>query len=189
MVKPRFVMIAGPNGAGKSTSARALLETSGQLIPMINADVIAEGLSGFSPESAAMKAGRIMVERIRELADAQQSFAVETTLASRSYASLISNKLKDHDTTLIFLHLRDVNTAIERVKHRVELGGHQIPETTIRKRYTLGLKNFFQMYRQLVDHWYFYDNSGTQPDLWALASEKQRSQSDSFINLEKQYGA
>lgn len=148
-------MIAGPHGAGKSTTAKALLEAGGGLIPLVNADTIAEGLSGFSPESAAVQAGRIMVERIHDLAEAGQSFAVETTLASRSYAALLKKLKPTYQTDLIFLYLNDPKVALERVKHRVQHGGHDIPDKTIFRRYGAGLRNFFRLYKPQVDLWFF----------------------------------
>jgi predicted ABC-type ATPase len=76
---PIVVVIAGPNGAGKSTSAPALLRDALGITTFVNADEIARGLSGFAPENVAMEAGRIMLERIYELAAQGADFAFETT--------------------------------------------------------------------------------------------------------------
>lgn len=179
----------GPQRCGKSTCAKALLETGGGLIPFVNADVIAEGLSGFSPEAAAVRAGRIMVERIEELAQAGQSFAVETTLASRSDVALQQKLKPAYQTDLIFLHLSDPKIAIDRVKHRVQNGGHNIPVKTIIKRYHMGIRNFFQLYKPRVDHWFFYDNSGMKSELWAWGSIDEHQRENKFVRLENQYGS
>ena len=80
--KPRVVIIAGPNGAGKTTAARELLHGALRVDEFVNADVIAQGLSAFQPERAAMQAGRVMLRRLDELAAASADFAFETTLAS-----------------------------------------------------------------------------------------------------------
>src|ERR1700722_18931783 len=83
--KPGVIVLAGPNGAGKTTSARTLLAETLSVMTFVNADVIAQGLSGFDPDSAAVEASRIMLERLRTLAAQRADFAFETTLAARSY--------------------------------------------------------------------------------------------------------
>ncbi len=65
---PDVIVIAGPNGAGKSTLAPALLRDTLQITEFVNADTIAEGLSAFAPETAAFDAGRVMLNRLSELA-------------------------------------------------------------------------------------------------------------------------
>src|SRR3989449_4315401 len=83
---PLVIAIAGPNGAGKSTTAPSLLRDALRVSEFVNADAIAGGLSAFRPESVAIPAGRVMLERMRQLAKARADFAFETTLASRSLA-------------------------------------------------------------------------------------------------------
>jgi predicted ABC-type ATPase len=90
---PNLVVIAGPNGAGKSTLAPALLHGLLGLDAFVNADVIARGLSGFDPDSAAIQAGRVMLQRLRELAEARADLAFETTLASRTFAPWIERQV------------------------------------------------------------------------------------------------
>lgn len=157
---PHVIIVAGPNGSGKSTAAPALLQNALQVDEFVNADVIAQGLSAFQPEKEAIRAGRIMLNRIHHLAEKGSNFAFETTPASRTFASWISKlKKDDYQFHLVFLWLKDVDLAVSRVKERVRLGGHSIPEETIRRRYHSGIKNFFNLYRPLSDHWKFYDNS------------------------------
>src|SRR5262245_60627896 len=69
-VAPNVVILGGPNGAGKSTVARAVLADELGLTEFVNADAIAQGLSGFDPDRVAFAAGRIMLERLHELAAA-----------------------------------------------------------------------------------------------------------------------
>lgn len=159
---PHLIIIAGPNGAGKSTAAPALLKEALQVDNFVNADVIAQGLCAYQPEKAAIQAGRIMLERIHTLANEKANFAFETTLASRTFAMWIP-KLQEqgYQFHLIFLWLQNADLAVFRVKERVKTGGHSVPEATIRRRYTVGLKNFFNLYRPLADSWQFYDNSNT----------------------------
>jgi predicted ABC-type ATPase len=166
---PLAVVIAGPNGAGKSTTAPRLLRDALAVSEFVNADAIAAGLSAFRPESVAMAAGRVMLARLGELAREHVSFAFETTLASRGFAAWL-----------------------ERVAERVGLGGHDVPESVIRRRFAAGLRNLFTLYLPLVDRWRELDNSEAtgprliasgraelepevmDPDAWRALLEKSR---------------
>ena len=161
---PNVVVIAGPNGAGKSTLAPALLRDTLNIPEYVNADTIAEGLSAFAPEDASFDAGRVMLGRLHDLAEERRSFAFETTLASRFYARWLSElkTTSDYRVSLIFLWLRDVDLAISRVAARVRLGGHSIPEETVRRRFDRGIKNLFELYIPIADAWQVY-NAGTEP--------------------------
>jgi len=157
---PHVIVIAGPNGAGKSTTAPMLLKGTLGVTEFVNADVIAQGLSAFQPERAAFHAGRVMLERLHYLAKERVDFAFETTLASRSFAPWIA-KLKQSGYTfhLVFLWLPSTDFAVARVAERVRMGGHHVPEETIRRRYNKGIENFFRLYRPLSVTWRLYDNS------------------------------
>ena len=121
---PSLVVIAGPNGAGKSTLAPALLNDTLEVTEFVNADVIARGLSGFAPETMAMAAGRLMLARIRALAEQRASFAFETTLASRSFSPWIRRLIdRGHRFHLVFLSLPSTAVAVQRVANRVRMGG------------------------------------------------------------------
>ena len=157
---PKVVVLAGPNGAGKSTAASRLLRGALGVTEFVNADVIARGLSGFSPERVAMEAGRVMLRRIKELAAKRESFAFETTLASRSFAPWLRDLVKSgYRFHLVFLWLPSAAAAVARVAERVSLGGHDVPVATVRRRYKAGLKNFFELYRSLSTTWQVIDNS------------------------------
>lgn len=160
---PDVIVIAGPNGAGKSTLAPALLRDTFRISEFVNADTIAEGLSAFAPEDASFDAGRVMLGRLHELAEEGKSFAFETTLASRFYAGWL-RRLKDtgYDVGVVFLWLRSVDIAIARVDARVKIGGHSIPEETIRRRFDRGIKNFFDLYLPIANSWRLF-NSGVSP--------------------------
>ena len=132
----------------------------------VNADLIAAGLSPFRPDSAAFQAGRLMLAEIARYATAGVSFGFETTLAGRSYARMIPRWRNDgYRVELIFLQLDCPETAIARVAERVRQGGHDVPEAVIRRRFHAGKKNFSDLYRELVDGWTLYDNSGERPGL------------------------
>ena len=126
----------------------------------VNADEIAKGLSPFNSEAVSFEAGRIMLHRIKELADQRVDFAIETTLATKSYRSLIEKvKQKGYSVTLIFFWLNSVELAKKRVAERVQHGGHNIPEDVVERRYRRGLENLSKIFLPLVDKWFIYNNS------------------------------
>src|SRR3989338_4414408 len=150
--RPHLIVIAGPNGAGKSTTAPSLLKGTLKVTEFVNAELIAQGLSGFKPEGAVFHAGRVMLERIHYLAKKRTDFAFETTLASKTFAPWIKNLRKTgYDFHLVFLWLPSENFAVARVAERIRMGGHDVPEETIRRRYHAGIKNFFRLYKPLAD--------------------------------------
>ncbi|OKH39331.1 Zeta toxin family protein [[Phormidium ambiguum] IAM M-71] len=171
---PNLIVIAGPNGAGKSTVAPALLQGTLRVNEFVNADAIAQGLSAFAPERVAFQAGRIMLERLEQLANQQVNFAFETTLASRTFAPWIANlQQTGYLFNLIFLWLPSAEMAIARVQQRVTQGGHNVPKETIQRRYEAGIRNFFELYRPLADSWFFYDNPNTANPRLLAAGEKE----------------
>lgn len=157
-------IIAGPNGAGKTTFANAFVPATPTIQQFVNADLIAYGLSPFAPEKEAVQAGKLMLKQIDKLVSIGENFCIETTLAGRSYARHISQwQARGYVVSLLFLSLTSVEIAIARVRERVKQGGHHIPETVIRRRFTSGLFNFKNIYKQLVDNWILYDNSQRKP--------------------------
>ncbi len=165
---PSLVALAGPNGAGKSTSGPLLLKDTLGITEFVNADLIAQGLSPFAPDQAAVAAGRIMLARLRDLARRRATFAFETTLAGRAYvrwiAELIDSGYRFH---VIFLWLPSPEHAIARVADRVRRGGHHVPDEVVRRRYHAGLRNFFRLYRPLATTWQLFDATGLYPRLIA----------------------
>jgi predicted ABC-type ATPase len=161
---PTAYLIAGPNGAGKTTFAAQFLPDFVQCREFVNSDLIAAGLSPFAPETQVMRAGRLMLARIKELALARQNFGFETTLAGRSYVMVITDlRQSGYNVVLFFLWLPSAEMAVARVRNRVRQGGHDIPEETIRRRFEAGLRNFVRLYASLVDSWHLYDGSERPP--------------------------
>lgn len=162
----KIIIIAGPNGAGKTTFAREFLPNEAGCPVFVNADLIAAGLAPFAPETAAVQAGRLMLQELARHFAMRQSFAFETTLSGRGYLRHIREwQSVGYRVKLLFLQLDSVDEAIARVAQRVRQGGHHIPEATIRRRFGVGRKNFEQLYAPYVDAWALYNNSGTQPVL------------------------
>lgn len=154
----KLYIIAGPNGAGKTTASLTLLPVL-NCTQWVNADEIARGLSPFAPESVAIEAGRLMLQRIEVLLAAGESFAIETTLATRSYHKLVKRaQALGYEVELIFFYLPSHEVSIKRVAHRVDHGGHNIPVDVIKRRYQAGLKNLRDIYMPIVDKWTIYDN-------------------------------
>jgi predicted ABC-type ATPase len=166
---PRIVLLAGPNGAGKSTAAAQLLQGPLEVSEFVNADGIAHGISAFNTAEVAFEAGGVMLKRLRTLAEGHKNFAFETTLASRSFGPWISELRRSGYTFLmVFLWLPNADVAVARVAGRARMGGHDVPEDTVRRRYHRGLQNFFTIYRPLADQWWMYDSSRESgPDLIA----------------------
>lgn len=171
--KPSVVVLAGPNGAGKTTLAPALLRDRFEITQYVNADVIAQGLAGFDPLSAALEAGRVLLSRLHELADSMTPFAFETTLAARSFAPWIKSLQRiGWEFHLLYLWLDTPELAIKRVNARTKCGGHYVPETIVRRRYALSMENFRNLYQPIATTWRVYDNSlSFAPKLVALGSE------------------
>lgn len=162
----RVIVIAGPNGAGKTTFAREFLPNEAGCPVFINADLIAAGLAPFAPETAAVRAGRVMLREIDRHFDARESFAFETTLSGRGYLPRIGRwRAAGYRVKLIFLQLDRPEAAIARVAQRVRQGGHDVPENVIRRRFASGRRNFERLYAPRVDSWALYDNSGPLPEL------------------------
>ena len=157
-----LILLAGPNGAGKSTAAPDLLRGAFSVDEFVNADVIARGLSAFQPTGAAMEAGRVMLARLHSLAKQRKNVAFESTLASRTFAPWIRDLTNTgYRFHLFYFWLPSPDVCIRRVHERQALGGHSVPEETIRRRYTAGLRNFFELYSPLAASWKFFDNSDT----------------------------
>jgi predicted ABC-type ATPase len=189
---PTVYVIAGPNGAGKTTFATDFLPTFVQCREFVNADLIAAGLSPFAPELQAMRAGRLLLTRIKELAEARQDFAFETTLAGRSYVKLIAELRRSaYDVILFFLWLPSAEAAVARVAGRVRQGGHDVPEATIRRRFESGLRNFLRIYAPLVNSWYILDGSELPPSLIAIRSDGllQPLQPELYEMIQARWGA
>jgi len=163
MTRKRILIIAGPNGAGKTTFATEFLPNEADCPQFVNVDLIAAGLSPFAPELAAVKAGRLMLEALAELEKKGESSAFETTLSGVTYARRIPRwQAAGYHFTLFFLALPLAELGIARVAERVRQRGHHVPDSVVRRRFALGRRNFDRIYRDLVDAWALYDNSGAE---------------------------
>ena len=189
--RPNLYIIAGPNGAGKTTFARRFLPDYARCLEFVNADLIANGLSPFDPERAALKAGRIMLEQIDSLAKRGADFGFESTLSGRTYVRFPQGmKRGGYSIHIFFLWINDVELGLERIKLRVRNGGQAIPEATVRRRFGRSLRNFLRIYKPLADFWTIFDNSADIPKMIAFEEwgKIEILDSDLFNNLLKYKG-
>ncbi len=184
MQDKHLYIISGPNGAGKTTASYTVLPKILQCKEFVNADEIARGLSPFNPESVAIEAGRLMLKRISELLQRNESFSIETTLSTRSYFRLIEKAhSQGYEVTLLYFWLKSPEQAIERVAERVAKGGHNIPKNIIVRRYWEGLDNLFNIYMPIVDTWVLVNNGEMPRTIIATGGYEQ----DTIINDNKLY--
>ncbi|GAB6008330.1 zeta toxin family protein [Dysgonomonas reticulitermitis] len=171
---PNLYIISGCNGAGKTTASYAMFPEILDCKEFINADEIAKGLSPFQPETVAIEAGRLMLIRMNEMLALQEDFAIETTLATKSYANFIKRAQEvGYFVTLIYFWLDSPELAVRRVEQRVRFGGHNVPEDVVRRRYYAGMRNLFSMFIPISDYWILIDNS---VDPFRMIAEGERTQ-------------
>ena len=152
MEPPQIIILAGSNGAGKSTLSRLPVLMG---LPFLNADDIE-----IETASGPFAAGRTLIARLDAAALERINFVVETTLSGKWLAShLIAFRALGYQVHIIFVWLSSDDISVARVASRVDMGGHNIPEPTIRRRYKRGLRNFWRTYAPLAHTWDLYDNS------------------------------
>jgi predicted ABC-type ATPase len=175
-------IIAGPNGSGKTTFATKFLPDYVKCPHFVNADLIARGLSPFSPEIAAMKAGRIVLEQIATFASKGVDFGFETTMAGKTYYNLLEIlKRQGYHLHLFFLWIPGPDLAIVRIQDRVAEGGHGVPSADVRRRFKRSLENFTKLYQPILDSWMLFNNTGSIPQLIAKKKDSHIEVIDNAI--------
>lgn len=175
-MQKNLYIISGCNGAGKTTASYTVLPEILECREFVNADEIARGLSPFNAESVAIEAGKLMLLRIEELLKEDVTFAIETTLATRSYVNLVKRAQRQgYRVNLLYFWLSSPELAMKRVAERVNKGGHDIPEEIIRRRYTAGINNLFKLFLPVVDYWAIFDNSATPRRIVATGGRKSET--------------
>ena len=190
MAEKNLYIISGCNGAGKTTASYSVLPKLLDCKQFVNADEIAKGLSPFCPESVAIQAGKLMLLRIEELLTADETFSIETTLATRSYSELVKRaQEKGYKITLLYFWLNSPELAVERVARRVREGGHNIPKDVIYRRYEKGLKNLFNIFIPIVDSWMIVDNGVEPREIIAKGTKNEMKTFNDFkLDKIKNYG-
>ena len=185
MAKNLYI-ISGCNGAGKTTASYTVLPEILGCKEFVNADEIARGLSPFNPTSVAIEAGRLMLQRIEDLLLRDQSFSIETTLATRSYVNLVQRAQgQGYRVSLLYFWLNSPELAMRRVAERVSKGGHDIATSTITRRYAAGIKNLFKLFVPLVDYWAVFDNSDTPRRTVAMGGLRAKTEILENVSYEK----
>lgn len=181
MAKNLYI-ISGCNGAGKTTASYTVLPEILNCREFVNADEIARGLSPFNPGSVAIEAGRLMLQRIEELLKRNETFSIETTLATRSYVNLVKQAQEQgYSVRLLFFWLSTPELAVKRVAERVSKGGHDIPQDIIRRRYVAGINNLFKLFMPIVNYWAIFDNSETPRKKVAIGGKDSQTE---IVNIE-----
>ena len=157
---PRLYILCGCNGAGKTTASYTMLPEILDCHEFVNSDEFAKSLSPFDPSTASVSASRFMLMRIQFLLDQGTDFSIETTLATRSLVSIIKDaRSRGYSVALLYLWVQSPEIAIQRVRDRVNHGGHNIPEDVLRRRYQMGIRYLFNTYIPLCDRWVMVDNT------------------------------
>jgi predicted ABC-type ATPase len=152
---PELLVVAGANGAGKSTLTKLFSVN----IPVVDPDAIAREIAPEQPESAALAAGRKAIELARSYIQSDSNFIAETTLAGNTYLNLMREvRALGWLIKLIYIGINQPTTNIQRVRSRVELGGHDVPREDILRRYDRGLANLNKA-AKIADQLILYDNS------------------------------
>ena len=172
MSNKKLYIIAGCNGAGKTTASKRFLPSILDCRQWVNADEIAYGLSPLDPQSVSFQAGRLMLGRIQELLNKEETFAIETTLSTRAYRNLVLQaQAKGYRVELVFFYLPSPQLAIRRIAHRVKNGGHHVPDDVVVRRYYRGIKNLKEIFIPIVDHWDIYRYEGNAYVLLATGNK------------------
>ena len=166
--QPIIYLIAGCNGAGKTTFAKSFLPHEAKCLNFLNADLIAQGIAPLNARAAAIKAGRLLLAEFHEFVARHETFAFESTLSGTTYVRhLKAAKRQGFRLYVYYLWLPNPDMAIARVHDRVKLGGHDVPEADVRRRYPRSLQHFIRDYAPLADRWAVWDNQTSPPKFLA----------------------
>jgi predicted ABC-type ATPase len=187
-------IISGCNGVGKTTASLMTLPELLHYREFVNSDEIAKGLSPLVPAdwSVSIEAGRVMKRRMLGLIGRGETFAMETTLASRSLLQVIeSAHERGYWVMLLYLWLDTPELAMRRVRARRDAGGHFVEDAIVRRRYVSGLLNLFDLYMPVSDEWAIVNSSTTPLKFIARGNKKGVEEivnEDVYNQIKKHYG-
>ena len=158
-VSPRLVVVGGPNGCGKTTFAKFYARNAS--LPYLGADDIAFEMAPHDPASVRVSAGREFSRRLAAALAAGDSLVIESTLSGASLArSVAAARSAGYSITIVLVFLDSVELCLCRIAERVALGGHDVPEEDVRRRFRRVFPVFWQQYRPHADHCLLVFNGG-----------------------------
>lgn len=153
----KYTIFAGCNGTRKTTLYQT--NPSFKEIPRINMDEIVREFGSWKNQMDSIKAGKIAVYKIKKYFSEGISFLQETTLCGNSILNNIKQaKIQGYSIIVYYVGVSSVEIAKERVKWRVDHGGHGIPESDIERRYIESFEKL-KIILPLCDVLELYDNS------------------------------
>jgi predicted ABC-type ATPase len=176
-------MFAGANGCGKTTLAKTILPKKG-ILEFVNADEIAQGLSPLNPVGQKVAAGKLLIQRVTTLIKAEKSFALETTLSGKSLLHHIkAAHAQNFNVQLYYIYTETPDINIQRIKKRVQEGGHHVPAADVRRRAKRSLYHLFHTYQEYCDIINLYDNSYGNMSYVAQKKDGQFSYNENQIQI------
>ena len=161
--RPALWMVAGPNGAGKTTYAFRHIRAVAGTARFVNLDEIARGLSPLDPGAEPQRAARVALDLMNASIAEGASFSLETTLSGRTHLGLARRAAeRGFAVNILFFALPSPEACLTRIARRVAEGGHDVPESDVRRRFARGCHNL-PVYAETADLWRVFDNSGSSP--------------------------
>ena len=157
MTFPRLTIIAGANGCGKSTltSRSSFIDRT----PLLDPDAISKALQPSIPGASAVAAARQVLISAGKHVERGESFAVETTLAGRHYLRMmVDARIRGFEVVLVYIGTENAEINLARIRNRVLAGGHDVPESDVRRRYQRSFTNLPTAIKR-ADHTILFDNS------------------------------
>jgi predicted ABC-type ATPase len=159
--RPRLTIIAGANGSGKTTLTR-LNRIDFREFPLLDPDVIGNTLQNTLPRTFPIAAARRVLASAKEHIGKRESFAVETTLAGKHYLQMmVDARTRGFEVVLVYIGTENVEINLARIRNRVFAGGHDVPESDVRRRYQRSFRNL-PLAIGRADHTILFDNSAEE---------------------------
>ena len=186
-MKKIFYLFAGVNGAGKSTLYNSeKLDNDIKNSIRINTDEIVKKIGIWKNNSDQIRAAKIAINLRNECFQYDKSFNEETTLTGKTILKTI-NKAKElgYELQLFYVGVNNPEIAKERIKIRVEKGGHNIENDVVEKRYYESLTNLKGIISKF-DKVYLYDNSKKYKNIFSFSNNKILFKSNESISWAKE---
>lgn len=160
---PELIIVAGANGSGKTTFSKDILEMTGY--EFLNADEIEKELV-----VSKLQAGKEFFKRLENLISNSKNFILESTLSGNYLVKVIERIQKlGYVVRIVYVFLDSPQDCIQRIKIRVKLGGHFVPDEDVTRRYYRSKVNFWNIYKNLADEWtIIYNSTGGEPQRVAI---------------------